>query len=152
MGEGNERGIFMEKDERILVPLDGSECAENVIPKVEELAGRKKEGICLLRVALAHTFPGVDQTEAQVEVVRKAEDYLHGLEERLKAKGFDVDAHVRYGNEVEEILDHAAQKEIDLIVMSTRPHRGVRHFFRGCVAEKVLRHTPKPVFLAQCNG
>lgn len=142
----------MEKGERILVPLDGSECAEKVIPKVEELAERKKEGICLLRVALAHTFPGADQTEAQVEVVREAEEYLHGLEERLKAKGFDVNAHVRYGNEVEEILDHAAQKEIDLIAMSTPPHRGVRHFFRGCVAEKVLRHTPKPVFLVQCNG
>ena len=142
----------MEKGERILVPLDGSECAENVLPKVEELAERKKEGICLLRVALAHTFPGVDQTEAQVEVVRKAEEYLHGVEERLKAKGFDVNAHVRYGDEVEEILDHAAQKEIDLIAMATRPHRGVRHFFRGCVAEKVLRHTPKPVFLVQCNG
>jgi nucleotide-binding universal stress UspA family protein len=142
----------MEKGERILVPLDGSECAENVLPKVEELAERKKEGICLLRVALAHTFPGVDQTEAQVEVVREAEEYLHGVEERLKAKGFDVNAHVRYGDEVEEILDHAAQKEIALIAMATRPHRGVRHFFRGCAAEKVLRHAPKPVFLVQCSG
>ena len=142
----------MEKGERILVPLDGSECAENVLPKVEELAELKKQGICLLRVALAHTFPGADQTEAQVEVVRKAEEYLRGVEERLKAKGFDVNAHVRYGDEVEEILDHAAQKEIDLIAMATRPHRGVRHFFRGCAAEKVLRHTPKPVFLVQCNG
>ena len=142
----------MEKGERILVPLDGSECAESVLPKVEELAERKKEGICLLRVALAHTFPGADQTEAQVEVVREAEEYVHGVEERLKAKGFDVNAHVRYGDEVEEILDHAAQKEIDLIAMATRPHRGVRHFFRGCAAEKVLRHTPKPVFLVPCNG
>lgn len=142
----------MEKGERILVPLDGSECAESVLPKVEELAERKKEGICLLRVALAHTFPGVDQTEAQVEVVREAEEYLHGVEERLKAKGFDVNAHVRYGDEVEEILDHAAQKEIDLVAMATRPHRGIRHFFRGCVAEKVLRHTPKPVFLVRCTG
>ena len=142
----------MEKGERILVPLDGSECAENVLPKVEELAERKKEGICLLRVALAHTFPGADQTEAQVEVVREAEEYLHGVEERLKAKGFDVNAHVRYGDEVEEILDHAARKEIDLIAMATHPHRGVRHFFRGCAAGKVLRHTPKPVFLVQCNG
>ena len=140
----------MEKGERILVPLDGSECAENVLPKVEELAELKGEGICLLRVALAHTFPGADQTEAQVEVVRKAEEYLHGVEERLKAKGFDVNAHVRYGDEVEEILDHAAQKEIDLIAMATHPHRGVRHFFRGCAAEKVLRHTPKPVFLVRC--
>jgi nucleotide-binding universal stress UspA family protein len=142
----------MEKKERILVPLDGSDCAENIIPKVEELAERNEEGICLLRVALAHTFPGVDQTEAQVEVVREAEEYLHDMEGRLKAKGFDVDAHVRYGNEVEEILEHAAQKEIGLIAMSTRRHSGIRHLFRGCVAEKVLRRTPKPVFLAQCDG
>ncbi len=142
----------MEKSQRILVPLDGSKCAEYIIPRVEELAERKKEGISLLRVAMAHTFPGVDQTEAQVEVVREAEEYLHGLEGSLKAKGFDVDTHVRYGNEAEEILDHAAQKEIDLIAMSTPRHRGVRHFFRGCLAEKILRHTPKPVFLVPCNG
>ncbi len=142
----------MEKGGRILVPLDGSKCGEYVIPMVEELAGRKKEGICLLRVALAHTFPGVDQTEAQVEVVREAEEYLHGLEGRLKAKGYDVDTHIRYGNEVEEILDHAAQKEIDLIAISTPHHRGVRHFFQGCVAEKILHHTPKPIFLVPCNG
>jgi nucleotide-binding universal stress UspA family protein len=142
----------MEKKERILVPLDGSDCAERIISKVEELAERSEEGICLLRVALAHTFLGVDQTEAQVGVVREAEEYLHDMEGRLKAKGFDVDAHVRYGKEVEEILEHAAQKEIGLIAMSTRRHNGVRHFFRGCVAEKVLRRAPKPVFLVQCTG
>ncbi len=137
---------------RILVPLDGSKCAEYIIPKVEELAERKKEGISLLRVAMAHTFPGVDQTEAQVEVVREAEEYLRGLGGLLKAKGFNVDTHVRYGNEAEEILDHAAQKEIDLIAMSTPRHRGVKHFFMGCVAEKIMRHAPKPVFLVQCNA
>ena len=142
----------MGKKERILVPLDGSSCAENIIPKVEELAERNGEGICLLRVALAHTFPGVDQTEAQVEIVREAEEYLHDMEGRLKAKGFDVDAHVRYGDEVEEILEHAAQKEIGLIAMSTHRHKGIRHFFGGCLAEKILRRAPKPVFLAQCDG
>ena len=142
----------MGKKERILVPLNGSQCAENVIPRVEELAKAKEAGICLLRVALAHTFPGVDQTEAQVKVVREAEEYLHGLEEPLKAKGFDVDTHVRYGNEVEEILDHAAQKEIDLVAMSTHGYRGVKRLFLGSVAERVIRKTPKPVFLVRCYG
>ena len=140
----------MEKDQRILVPLDGSDCGENVLPKVEELASNLRAGICLLRVTSAHTFPGVDPTEAEVKVVREAEEYLKGLESQLRAKGFDVDTHVRYGDEVEEILDHAAQKEIDLIAMSARGHRGFKHFLLGCVAEKVLRHTPKPVFLVRC--
>jgi nucleotide-binding universal stress UspA family protein len=139
----------MEKDQRILVPLDGSNCGENVLAKVQELASNLGEGICLLRVASAHTFPGADPTEAEVKVVREAEEYLKNLEDQLKAKGFDVDTHVRYGDEVEEILDHASQKEIDFIAMS-RGHRGVKHFLLGCVAEKVLRHAPKPVFLARC--
>ena len=139
----------MEKDHRILVPLDGSDCGENVLPKVEELASNLTAGICLLRVTSAHTFPGADPTEAEVKVVREAEEYLKGLEGQLKAKGFDADTHVRYGNEAEEILDHAALKEIDFIAMS-RGHRGVKHFLLGCVAEKVLRHAPKPVFLVRC--
>ncbi len=142
----------MEKSNKILVPLDGSHCAENIIPKVEELAAVKKTGICLLRVASAHTFPGVDQTDAQVKVVGEAKDYLQGLEERLKAKGFEVDTHVRYGNESDEILDHAARKEIDLVAMSTHGRKGVKRFLLGSVAEKVIRHTPKPVFVVRCTG
>jgi len=139
----------MEKNQRILVPLDGSHCGENILPEVEGLASNLGAGICLLRVTSAHTFPGADPTEAEVKVVREAEEYLKSLEDQLKAKGFDVDTHVRYGNEVEEILDHAAQKEIELIAMS-RGHRGLKHFLLGCVAEKVLHHAPKPVFLVQC--
>ena len=142
----------MEKEEKILVPLDGSKCAETVIPRVEELITGKKTGICLLRVVSASTFPGVDPTEAQVEVVREAEEYLKGLEDHLRAKGLDVDTHVRYGNDAEEILDHAAQKEIDLIAMSTHGRNGIKRFLLGSVAEKVLRHAPKPVFLVRCAG
>jgi len=142
----------MEKEERILVPLDGSRCAETVIPRVEELIAGKEKGICLLRVVSASTFPGVDPTEAQVKVVREAEDYLEGLKEHLRAKGLDVDTHVRYGDDAEEILDHAAQKEIDLIAMSTHGRSGVKRFFLGSVAEKVLRHAPKPVYLVRCAG
>ena len=142
----------MEKDERILVPLDGSGCSENILPRVEELAEEKKAGICLLRVVSAHTFPGVDPTEAEVKVVREAEEYLQTLRERLAAKGFDVDSHVRYGKDVEEIVDHAAMKDIDMIAMSTHGRHGLKRWLFGSVAEKVLRHTSKPVFLARCTG
>jgi nucleotide-binding universal stress UspA family protein len=143
--------ISMETNERILVPLDGSGCGESIIPRVEELAVEKNEGICLLRVVSARTFPGVDPTMAQVKVVREAEEYLQGLEGRLRAKGFDVDTHVRYGDDAEEILDHAAQRDIGLIAMSTQGHSGIRDFFFKSVAEKVLRDTPKPIFLVRCN-
>jgi nucleotide-binding universal stress UspA family protein len=143
--------MHMEKFERILVPLDGSECAEIVLPKVEKLATDLKARIALLRVAYAHTFPGADPTEAEVKVVREAEEYLRKIEERLKAKGFKVDSHVRYGNDADEILDHAAQKDIDFIAMTTHGRSGVKRFLLGSVAEKILRHSPKPIFLVRCT-
>jgi nucleotide-binding universal stress UspA family protein len=141
----------MEKLERILVPLDGSDCAELVLPKVERLAAELKATIALLRVAIAHTFPGADPTDAEVKVVREAEEYLKKVEEGLKKKGLKVDSHVRYGNDAEEILDHAAQKDIDMIAMTTHGRSGVKRFLIGSVAEKVLRHSPKPIFLVRCN-
>ena len=141
----------MKPYENILVPLDGSECAEQVLPDLERLAKDLNAKICLLRVAVVHTFPGVDPTEAQIAVVREAEDYLRKVEGQLKAKGLKVDSHVRYGDEAGEILDHAAQKEIDFIAMSTHGRSGVSRWLIGSVAEKVLRHSPKPVFLVRCS-
>jgi len=141
----------MEKFQKILVPLDGSECAENVIPMVESLAGELGASIALLRVVYAYTFPGVDSTEAELKVVREAEEYLSKVEDRLKSKGLKTDSHVRYGNEAEEILDHAAQKDIDLIAMTTHGRSGVKRFLLGSVAEKVLRYSPKPIFLVRCT-
>ncbi len=138
------------KYRRILVPLDGSECAENVLPHVEELAADLNASISLLRVAFAHPFPGVDHAEAEVAVVREAETYLAKVEERLKAKGLRVDSHVRYGKDAEEILDHASMGDIDLVAMSTHGRSGVGRWMLGSVAEKVLRHAPKPVLLVRC--
>ena len=145
-----KEGIYMGL-KRILVPLDGSECAEDVLPMVEELATELEASITLLRVAYAHAFPGVDPTEAEVKVVREAEEYLRKIEDRLKAKGFKVDSHVRYGDDAEEILDHAAQKDIDFIAMTTHGRSGVKRFLLGSVAEKLLRHSPKPIFLVRCT-
>lgn len=140
----------MENGERILVPLDGSECSENILPKVEELANTLKTGICLLRVVSARTFPGADPIEAEVKVVREAEQYLDDLMQKLQAKGLNVDTHVRYGDDVEEILDQASQKEIDWIAMSTRGLRGFKRLLRGSVAEKVVQNTDKPVLMTRC--
>ncbi len=141
----------MPQREKILVPLDGSECAERILPKVEKLASGMRAGISLLRVALAHSFPGVDSTEAELTVVREAEAYLEGVKKRLEAKGFEVDTHVRYGDDAEEILAHSSHDDIDIIAMSTHGRSGVKRFLIGSVAEKILRHATKPVFLVRCT-
>ncbi len=135
----------------ILVPLDGSPLAEEILPQVKELARLTGAQISLLRVALVHTFPGADPTERQVEATQKAYDYLEGLAEQLKKEGLKISTHVRYGHDAAEILDHARQEDIDLVAMSTHGRTGVGRWALGSVSERVLRHSPKPVLLTRAR-
>ena len=63
------------KLDKILVPLDGSPLAEAALPKAVEMAEDSGAQLLLLRAAEAHTLPGADPIEAQIKVVREAEDY-----------------------------------------------------------------------------
>jgi nucleotide-binding universal stress UspA family protein len=140
----------MEINEKILVPLDGSPCAENILPVVEELSANLKAHISLLRVAYVRPFPINNPTDPELEVVREAERYLRGIGEHLKAKGFTVECQVRYGQDAEEIIQRAAEGDISLIALSNHGDGGMRRFLLGSVAEKLIRHAPKPIFLVHC--
>jgi len=132
---------------RILVPLDGSPLAEGILPEVAELASLHGAELMLLRVALAHTLPGVDATDAQVYAVEEAEGYLAEVERRLAPQGITVTRAVRYGRAAEEILDHAQVRRVDLIAMCTHGRTGILRLVLGSVAEAVLRASPVPVLL-----
>jgi nucleotide-binding universal stress UspA family protein len=132
---------------RILVPLDGSALAEKILPEVIELAGLRGAEVLLLRVVHAHTFPGTDPVEAQVQAVDEAQAYLARLEARLVSHGLSVRTAVRYGHAAEEILDHAKASDATLLAMSTHGRSGLRRFMLGSVAEAVVRHAPIPVLL-----
>jgi len=138
--------------EKILVPLDGSAVSEQILPHVENLAMRGNSSIQLVRVAFAHVIPGMDPTEPEVAVVKEAEDYLAAIAERLGQKGLQVETHVRYGQDADEILDHCDQYDIDLIAMSTHGRSGVKRWMLGSVAEKIIRHATKPILLIRSKA
>lgn len=137
---------------RILVPLDGSSLAEGILPEVAELARLHGAEVMLLRVALAHTCPGGEASEAQVHAVEEAEGHLAEVERRLVALGITVSRGVRCGDATEEILDHARARHADLIAMSTHGRRGIVRLMLGSVAEAVLRASPVPVLLLRAKA
>jgi len=131
---------------KILVPLDGSEVAEKILEEVKKMATLTKAEIDLLRVARATgVFPGTDPTDKEVEVVKRAEQYLDYVKEKLTKEGFCVSSHVRYGQPAAEILDHS--ERVDLVAMSTHGRTGLDRWALGSVAEKVVRHSKTPVLL-----
>jgi nucleotide-binding universal stress UspA family protein len=130
---------------RILVPLDGSALAADVLPHVQELARSIGAAVVLLRVAFAHILPGTDPVETQVTAVQDAEAYVMERAKALQKAGVRTEGKVRYGDPVEEILDHVTSDHIDLIAMATHGRTGLTRVVRGSVAEDVLRRAPVPV-------
>jgi nucleotide-binding universal stress UspA family protein len=141
------------KIERVLVPLDGSDLAESAVTTAGEMARPGIATLILIRAAEAHTFPGVDPTDAQVQVVREAETYLAAMAERLKQQGITkVETSVWYGPAAGAIVDAARARKADLIVMTTHGRGGLGRLILGSVAESVLRGTTTPILLLRAPG
>jgi len=78
------------------------------------------------------------------------EDLVNNFKERYikKIEGeIEFETVTRSGREDNEIIKFAKDKKVDLIVMGTHGKTGIEHAFFGSVAEKVLRHSPFPVFI-----
>jgi len=136
------------KVDRVLVPLDGSPLAESALATAVEVARPVRATLMLVRATEAHTFPGVDATNAQVEAVQEAEGYLTGVAERLGRQGVTgVETSVWYGPAAASIVEAARARKADLIVMTTHGRGGLGRLIMGSVAESVLRGTTTPILL-----
>ena len=136
------------KLDRILIPLDGSTLAESALATALELTAGGSTTLMLLRAAEAHTLPAMDPTDAQVHVVREAEEYLEEVATRVRTQGAkNVETSVWYGPADSAIVDAARLRKADLIVMCTHGRSGLGRLILGSVAESVLRGTTTPILL-----
>jgi nucleotide-binding universal stress UspA family protein len=135
----------------ILVPLDGSFLGELALAPAVDLARDKGAKLVLLRAAEAHTTVA-DPTEAQVTVVREAEEYLAAVRTRVLDTVAEVETTVWYGPPAEAIVEAARYRGADLIVMSSHGRSGLGRLVLGSVAESVLRATPTPILLMRAGG
>jgi nucleotide-binding universal stress UspA family protein len=74
------------------------------------------------------------------------ERYTKKIEDTVK-----FEAVTKSGREDEEILKFAKDEKVDIIVVGTHGKTGIEHVFFGSVAEKVLRHSPVPLFVIPCK-
>ncbi|HEX9786711.1 MAG TPA: universal stress protein [Candidatus Binatia bacterium] len=137
---------------RIMVPLDGSKVAEQVLPFARILAGALKTPIELLEVIdisamSAHMAADkalyLDQLIAEAE--RSVQEYLETVAHKLA--GFDVAVSIERGKPADAIIDKASPGT--LIAMATHGRSGISRWLLGSVAEKVLRGTGHPLFLVR---
>ena len=153
----------------IIVPLDGSETAEQVLPYVKDLVRGRTVTLHLISIAPLSKAVATSGASLQMYplVVSRADLETHAqerdriedeLRNYLKAVAIDlahdninVNVEVRFGEPAEEIIAYEEDTQADLIAMCTHGRTGLARWAYGSVAEKVLRHADCPVLLVRAK-
>jgi nucleotide-binding universal stress UspA family protein len=133
----------------LLVPLDGSQLAEAVLPAVERMAGHFQAAVTLLHV-LERRPPATIHGERHLTDRAEAETYLGVIAERLRTAGTAVTTHVHAAGEgdvARSIVDHVQEINADLVVLCTHGASGFRRVLFGSIAQQVLQRGATPILL-----
>ena len=129
---------------RIVVPLDGSELAEQILPEVAALALRLGSTVSLLHVLTPISYsqkeimqPGLPWWDADIAA---ADGYLTRAASYLTEEGLSVSKDVVLSDDIATaILDYSARMRADIIALATSGTGGMSRFVFGTVADEVTR-------------
>ena len=134
----------------ILVPVDGSACAERAIEETVKLT--QKSGpldIHLLnvqpRIFVEETLVYLDAAKMDTYYYGQGSKGLASAEKLLKKAGIAYTAHRAVGPVAETIVTKAKELGADGILMGTHGHGRVAGMLLGSVSNKVLHLSPVPV-------
>ena len=151
---------------RIVLPVDGSPLAEEIVPYLLPLARGLGLPVAMVRAEpgisdFAHlAAPGIYdhslENIAESMALRAEEDahrYLEGLQARLRDQGIE-NAQLRlvHGDPASAIIDAARDTPGSLVAMTTHGRSGLGRWALGSVADRVARNSSAPVLLIRSRG
>jgi nucleotide-binding universal stress UspA family protein len=140
----------------ILVPIDFSPNAEPVLEWASHLA---EEHECPLVLLHAYHLP-VDFQQLEgaylppdfwTQVKNDAAANLEKHAKALRDRGLRVETVLREGYPASVIEEEARERRVDLIVIGTRGHTGLKHLLLGSVAERVVQKAPCAVLTVKAR-
>lgn len=158
-----------ESPGRLIVPLDGSDLAELVLPHVAHLASGMGLPVTLLQITpleeeyyrFAAMGPGLapaplpsapSVTEVVQAALQEGSAYLDDVKSRLTGEGVQtVDTEVTQGTAADVIVDRVSEDEGGLVAMTTHGRSGVGRMMLGSVAERVIRQSGCPVLVVRAG-
>ena len=139
----------------VVVPLDGSEVAESILPEVIEIA--KKLNIQTVLFRACHVpysafggghsqYPLINELLGGIKA--EAREYLEKETAELKKRGFEKVSYVlQEGIGADEIISFGQRTPDNMIAMCTHGWSGVKRWVLGSVTETVVRHSGDPVLV-----
>jgi nucleotide-binding universal stress UspA family protein len=154
---GAARGDMPVPYKRVLLPLDGSKTSECSIPDAVALAGSTGAELVLLYVIepISDVLRVIGRRlhiDQQFKVRRaQATGYLDGIRHRIAGRVLNLRVAVETGPPAETILKYAGTHDIDLVVMATHGHSGIKRWLLGSVVNKVAQGAEVPVLLVRAR-
>ena len=125
---------------KILVPLDGSERAEVVIPHVENLVKHDETKVIFAQVVESGSQTAILDPERESELqyqpqkIAQVKQYLASWKDQFRAKDLSAKILLLRGDAVEAILHAAEITQAELLAMSSHGRTGLARMFHGSVA------------------
>ena len=122
-------------ENRILVPLDGTESVREILLYIKSITPRDATQIVLLNV--------IPQAGGEAS----GKTHVDEIQNALVQDNWTVRHETRMGNPVDEIVKFAILMPATMLLMSTHGRSGLERVREGSVTEQVLRQSPCPVFI-----
>ncbi len=128
---------------RIVVPLDGSALAEQILPRVLALGKLEEAEISLLQVLIPQSYSQKEILDTNLpwwdKDVSLAQAYLFRIASTLRRNGLIVTTDIVIGENVAHAIgDFASRKKADLIAIATHGRGGLARMLRGSVADAIM--------------
>jgi nucleotide-binding universal stress UspA family protein len=128
---------------KIVVPLDGSTLAEQVLPRVLTLAKLEGAEVSLVQVLIPRSYsqkeipdPGLPWWDREVSLARA---YLFGVASKLHRNGLIVTTDIVIGEDAANAIgDFASRGKADVIAIATHGRGGLARMLRGSVADAIM--------------
>ncbi|MEC5158654.1 universal stress protein [Chryseobacterium sp. MP_3.2] len=138
---------------QIILPVDFGESTEKLVNDAVKFAQQIQGKICLIHVAPSDIgfaigdmgfqyFPEVEENEIKEELMQ-----LNKLEQRIIAQGVDCEHLLKQGVAGDIILDYAAEKKADYLVMGSHGRSGIYDVFVGSLTKELTRRSTIPVLV-----
>jgi nucleotide-binding universal stress UspA family protein len=140
---------------QLLVPLDGSDFAEAILPDAIDLAQAMRGELVLLRIVdPSDPDPSSGRTspECAAGQAERPDSYLARTADQLRRAGLSVRTVVRFASPADAILAEEASGNFRLVAMATHGRTGLRDLITGSVAREVILKGTLPDLLVRPAG
>lgn len=142
---------------KILIPLDSSKTAEQVLPYLKWLIAPQGE-LHLVSVVEPNMYAyALDSNDAAIHDKLQAvihsdlEKYLGAVRAALQGQGYKVQTWVARGDAAQTVADVATKIQADLIAMTTHGRTGFARWALGSVADRVIQIAHQPILLVRID-